>query len=143
MSMSINAGPGKKRGRKFSAPSPEINVTPLVDVMLVLLIIFMITVQAAKDSIPVELPDAPGTPDAGDKTPLEITLDARSEIHISGKTIGLELVDSELPRLLKGHEKQSVTLSAHKRLPYESVVKVVAAIRDAGIETVNLSVDGQ
>ncbi len=143
MSMSVSAGPAKKGKKKFHAPTPEINVTPLVDVMLVLLIIFMITVQAAKDSIPVELPDAVGTPEAGDKTPLEVTLDARGDIHIGNQTFGLEVVEQELPRLLKGHEKQGVTLSAHKKMPYESVVKVVSAIREAGVETVNLAVEGQ
>jgi len=143
MSMSLNAGPSKGRGRRRQLQPPEINVTPLVDVMLVLLVIFMITIQAAKDSIPMELPEAKGVADSSEKAAIEVSVDALSIVHVgSDKVFNLALVDSELPRALSGHEKQPINLSADKKLPYEIVVKVVNAIRQAGIETVNLSVQG-
>jgi len=136
MSMSV----GKPAGRK--SQTPEINVTPLVDVMLVLLVIFMITIQAAKESIPLELPEAQGVADDGSKTPVEIHLDSESRVHANGRIMELSEAEEELPRMLKGSEKQTYSLNAHRKLPYEQIVKLISAIRAAGVETVLVTVDG-
>jgi biopolymer transport protein ExbD len=136
MSMGVKKASG---GRKTH--SPDINVTPLVDVMLVLLVIFMITVQAARESIPLELPEANGIADDGSKTPVEINLDSEGRVHVSGRVMELAEAEEELPRMLKGTEKQAYSLNAHRKLPYEKVVKLISAIRSAGIETVNVTVD--
>ncbi len=138
MSMGVS---GPKSGAK-SNQKPEINVTPLVDVMLVLLVIFMITIQAAKESIPMELPEARGNPEDGSKNAMEINLDADGRVHAGNQVLELNDVESEFPRLLHGREKEILTLNAHRKLPYEKVVKVIAAIRSAGVETINISVDG-
>jgi len=131
----------KKSGGGKKSHSPEINVTPLVDVMLVLLVIFMITVQAARETIPLELPEANGTADDGSKTPIEISLDTEGRVHISGRVMELAEAEEELPRMLKGTEKQAYSLNAHRKLPYEQVIKLVSAIRSAGVETINVTVD--
>jgi biopolymer transport protein ExbD len=138
MSMSLG---GSRKGKKRQ--TPDINVTPLVDVMLVLLIIFMITVQATRETIPIELPQAPGSPEDQAKAGNEIAINENSKVQYSGRVLDLQQVPSELPRMLKGKEKDAFTLSAHKKLPYEVVVKVIAAIRTAGIETVYVAVEGE
>ena len=135
MSMGVSGPKGK------SNQKPEINVTPLVDVMLVLLVIFMITIQAAKESIPMELPEAKGNPQ-DDKGGMEISLDADGRVHAGSSVLELTEIDEEFPRLLHGREKEVLTLNAHRKLTYDKVVKVIAAIRSAGVETINISVDG-
>ncbi|HYG76017.1 MAG TPA: biopolymer transporter ExbD [Planctomycetota bacterium] len=136
MSMGVSKPGGKK------TQTPEINVTPLVDVMLVLLVIFMITIQAARESIPLELPEAHGIADDGSKTPVEIHLDSEGRVHANGRVMELAEAEEELPRMLKGNEKQTYALNAHRKLPYEKVIKLISAIRGAGIETVLVTVDG-
>ena len=135
MSMGVSGPKGK------SNQKPEINVTPLVDVMLVLLVIFMITIQAAKESIPMELPEAKGNPQ-DDKGAMEINLDADGRVHAGSQVMELNEIENEFPRLLHGREKEVLTLNAHRKLTYDKVVKVIAAIRAAGVETINISVDG-
>jgi biopolymer transport protein TolR len=143
MSMSLGAAKSRGKGKRRGRP-PEINVTPLVDVMLVLLIIFMITIQAAKDSIPMELPQAEGEVSAKEgATPTEVSIDEYSYVHVGSSKFDLSLLASEMPRLLRGKEKEPLLLNAHRKLSYDTVVKVVAAIRSAGVETINLAVDGQ
>src|SRR5438046_1578456 len=102
MSMGVS---GPRSGAK-SNQKPEINVTPLVDVMLVLLVIFMITVQAAKESIPMELPEARGNPEDSSKNAMEINLDADGRVHAGNSVLELSDVESEFPRLLHGREKE-------------------------------------
>lgn len=129
------------RGRRRRAMA-EINVTPLVDVMLVLLVIFMITAPILKDGIDVELPKAKGTSGAGKvATPLSVVVDATGKVHVAGRTLEISEIAVELPALLKGHEKEVLSLKAHRTLPYESVVKVIAVMRAAGVTGISMAVD--
>ena len=136
----VPAGKGKRR-----RTSSDINVTPLVDVMLVLLVIFMITAQASKSAIDIELPQAEGTSsaaaDENSEKPLEVTVDASSRINVGGNVLELARIKQDLAPYLKGHEKETLILKADRAIPYESVIKVVAAIRAAGIETVQIAVE--
>jgi biopolymer transport protein ExbD len=140
--MSMNVGSSSRNTGGRRKQTPDINVTPLVDVMLVLLVIFMITIQAAKDQIPMELPQAAGKPEKQDKQPMEVNIDEHGKIHAAGKSMEIAEAEAELPKMLEGHENEAITLNAHRKLPYETVVKVIAAIRGAGVETLNISVDG-
>lgn len=139
--MSISAAPAAGRGKR-RRPMADINVTPLVDVMLVLLVIFMITAPALKDSIDVDLPKVGGGAAATRSVPpLAVVIDADGRVHANGRSLQLSEVAVELPKLLKGHEKEPLTLKAHRKLPYDTVVKVIAAIRSAGLTAINIAVD--
>jgi len=139
MSMSAAAG---GRGRKKRRPVADINVTPMVDVMLVLLVIFMITAPVLKDGIDIDLPKAHGGTTGGTSaTPFSVIIDGQGRVHCAGRTIAPSEILVELPKLLKGHEKETLTLKAQRNLPYDSVVRVISIIRAAGIHGISIAVD--
>ena len=116
----------------------EINVTPLVDVMLVLLIIFIITAPMLVQGLKVNLPkqDAPAiNPEADD--PLIITLTTDEIILLGDDPVHLKLLPDRLGALLAG-QPRPVFLKADERLPYGFVVKVLAAMDQVGVEQVGM-----
>jgi biopolymer transport protein TolR len=139
MSMGSTGGRGRKR-----RPMAEINMTPLVDVMLVLLVIFMITAPALdKSGVDVELPRAEGTSGTGKSVlPWSLTIDTTGRVYVAGKTIEPAQVQSVLPTLLKGREKDVLTINGDGRLSYDTVMKVVSVVRRAGVQKINLAVQG-
>ena len=134
-----NGGVGRRRPRAMN----EINVTPLVDVMLVLLVIFIVTAPALKDAIDVDLPRARGDGKTqGAKAPLmTVAVDKEGRVHVSGQTLQPAEVAAKLPGLLKGHENEMMTLKASRQLPFEVVVKVMSVMRGSGIKGINVAVD--
>lgn len=139
--MSMSASPaGGKRGRK--RPMADINMTPMVDVMLVLLVIFMITAPAMKEGIDVDLPKASGGPSNNRSiAPLSVVVDQTGKVYFNGKTLEASEVETELPKLLKGHEKETLTLKAYRLLPTEAFVKVMSVARRAGITGFSIAVN--
>ena len=140
MSMGAAAASGGRKRRRAMA---DINVTPLVDVMLVLLVIFMITAPALdKDSIDVGLPRARVGAGGGQTVaPLSLAIDSQGRVHCAGRVLSPQEAPGELPKLLRGHEKEMLTLKAHRALPYESVVKIIAVVRACGISGISIAVD--
>jgi biopolymer transport protein ExbD len=133
---------GAGRGRRKRAAMADINVTPMVDVMLVLLVIFMITAPVLKDGIDVDLPKAHGGTSGGtNATPFSVIIDSAGRVHCAGRTLLPGDVPVELPKLLKGHEKEMLTLKAQRTLPYDSVVKVISVVRAAGISGISIAVE--
>ncbi len=113
----------------------EINVTPLVDVMLVLLIIFMVTAPMLKQGIDIELPKAKGKQLKSEER-INVTIKRKGTIYLNNRKVTL----SELVRKLRAIRKlnPNVYLKADRHVPYGEVVKVMAEIKDAGIEKVGL-----
>ncbi|MGD0092665.1 MAG: biopolymer transporter ExbD [Planctomycetota bacterium] len=140
----MSMGPGAALGRKSKHRGlmSEINVTPLVDVMLVLVVIFMITAPTLKESIDVDLPKVGGALGTSrGSTPFTVGIDEKGYVHAAGTFMKPAEVPGGLPPLLKGHEKEVVTLKAHRSLHYDSVVKVIAVMRGAGVTAISIAVD--
>jgi TolR protein len=123
-----------KLGRDREVMS-EINVIPLVDVMLVLLIIFMVTAPMLKVGLDVDLPQAKGKQLPTEER-LTVVINKKGDIFLNEKRVSLE----ELHRRLKAISKRNpnLFLKADRRVPYGKVAKVMAEIKDAGIEKVGL-----
>ena len=119
-------------------PMSEINVTPFVDVMLVLLVIFMITAPLLKTGVEIELPqvDTPNIPQATD--PLIISINKNAEVFLSDKKINKNQLNSKLLAIKKANPKIKVFLKADKLVSYEILMKVMKQIIDSNITNVSL-----
>jgi len=118
----------------------QINVTPLVDVMLVLLIIFMVTAPMLETGVEVSLPEvenAPGLPQA--KEPLIVTVDRQGAISIGKTRVEKpEKLTPVLRQVLSTREDKAVFLEADREVNYGRVVQVLAAIRKAGVQRLGM-----
>ena len=122
-----------------SSLQADINVTPLVDVCLVLLIIFMVVTPLMVTGMPVQLPKG-ATVDTVDKGPLQITIKADNTVYIAESVIHREELASELRRRAS-ETARPVLVRADKSLAYGEVVDVLDACRAAGFENVGLAVE--
>ncbi len=129
-----------QKGPQLSSNLSEINVTPLVDVMLVLLIIFMITAPMMQSGITVNLPSAETktNPSSGGLV-LAITKD--HFIYMDGKIINLYLLESRIKNYFFNKKKKIVFIKADKDVSYGYVIGVMDVLKKAGIETVGMIVD--
>lgn len=129
-----------KRSRSRRAPMADINVTPLVDVMLVLLIVFMVTAPLLKAGVPVELPDSRAKALAESEAPVSITLERSGEVWIDDVPVGegeLAARLAALPRQADG-KPRPVTLRADKALDYGRVIGVMGELNRAGFNSIAL-----
>ncbi len=136
--MSINLPSTRARHRR--APMAEINVTPMVDVMLVLLIIFMVTAPLLVAGVPVNLPDARAKALDQDQKPVQLSLDADGRIFIDDGEITSDALADALTRLAaRGGEKgPQVFLRADRNLDYGRVMRVMGELNRAGLNRVAL-----
>ena len=138
--MAMGAPPSLRRGGK-RAPMADINVTPLVDVMLVLLIIFMVTAPLLTAGVPVELPESRAGGLEQEQEPIQLSLDGDGRVFI-GET---EVADADLPGRLAqaaadgaGKDPPQVFLRADRALDYGRVMKVMGELNAAGLNKVAL-----
>lgn len=111
----------------------EINVTPFVDVMLVLLIIFMVTAPMMVQGIDVSLPETNAGPMPTDDKPLVVSIDAKGQVFIDSHAVEFDFLKQKLGDLLLDKTDKTVYLKADKNVPYGNVVKVMGEIKRAGI----------
>jgi biopolymer transport protein TolR len=109
----------------------DINVTPFVDVMLVLLIIFMVTAPMMMQGVDVSLPQTTSEPLVAKKENLIITINTKNQIFINDYQIGLDNLQDKLKNILEGRETREVYLRADQEIPYGFVVRVMAEIKAA------------
>ena len=134
-------GPGRRpRGRGARGPMAEINVTPLVDVMLVLLIIFMVTAPLLKAGIPIALPDSHAKP--LDHTPHEVTIAMTRDgsVYLDDAPLAPGELADRIANLPKGADGSMplVTLRADKGLDYGQVVALMGELNHAGVTAISL-----
>ena len=116
----------------------DINVTPFVDVMLVLLIIFMVTAPMMIEGVNVSLPEATSEPLPAKQDPLIITIDKNNQVYINDYQVTLDFLREKLIKILDGRVGQEVYLKADKNIPYGIVVRVMSEIKGAGVEKLGM-----
>lgn len=128
----MQSGPGDRRLMS------EINVTPLVDVMLVLLIIFMVAAPMMMPGLDVQLPQTRSQPIPSQEERLVITLNGKQEIFLNEYRVSRQELPERLKALYQHKKEGQVFLRADKTLPYGFVVQVMADIKNAGIERLGM-----
>ena len=123
--------------RKLGTSLSEINVTPFVDVMLVLLIIFMVTAPMMQSGIGVNLPQAE-TESAPAEEGLTLTITKDKYIHIENSVINQFLLEQKLKEYFYGKEKKIVFIRADESLPYGFVMRILDIAKRAGVEITGL-----
>lgn len=116
----------------------DINVTPFVDVMLVLLIIFMVTAPMMVEGLNVDLPEATAKPLDSEKEHLVITIDKNHLVYINDFKVAVDLLGEKLNKILQGRSDREVYLKADKNIPYGIVVQVMAEVKKSGIEQLGM-----
>ena len=138
------AGGGRRRGRGRSRARPmaEINVTPFVDVMLVLLIIFMVAAPLMTVGVPVELPKtAAGALPGEEEEPLSVTMTATGEIQIQTTTVPRDELVARLRAIAAERTSDRVYLRADGAIAYSDVMQVMGALNAGGFSNVGLVTD--
>jgi biopolymer transport protein TolR len=134
-------GPVSGRGGR-RAPMADINVTPLVDVMLVLLIIFMVTAPLLLAGVPVDLPQSRAGALDQDKKPVQVSIDNQGKIFIDDREVEMAGLADQFAGIAaksgKGKESPQIFLRADKALDYGRVMAVMGELNRAGLNRVAL-----
>lgn len=116
----------------------EINVTPFVDVMLVLLIIFMVTAPMMMQGVEVNLPKTTTATIKTADEPLILTITKKLEIFLEDHSISLENLESKVIKIFENRRQKEILLKADEEVPYGFVMKVVARVKRAGIDKLGM-----
>jgi len=130
-----NSGRGR-RGRY--RPLSEINVTPLVDVMLVLLIIFMVTAPLMTSGVPVDLPKTTASPLNSDSEPLTVSIDAQGAIFLQDQQVELPELVTKLQAIAQNNAERRIFVRGDKDLAYGRIMEVMGTITQGGFTKVAL-----
>lgn len=132
-------GRRRRRGRSRTRPMSEINVTPFVDVMLVLLIIFMVAAPLSTVGVPVDLPKtAAGALSSDSEEPLSVTITASGEVQIMTTPTPRDQLVNKLRAIAAERETDKVFLRADGSVPYRDVMQVMGALNAGGFSNVGL-----
>jgi biopolymer transport protein ExbD len=123
------------RGRRTVSALSDINVTPLVDVVLVLLLVFMVTAPMMSRGIDVSLPVA-NQPDTEREERLTISINAQERIFVGDRPINLQLLEDTVRGMMEGRTKKVVYLRADEGLRYGRVIGVVDKLKKAGVDQI-------
>jgi len=139
MSPSGARGSGRNRRRRSSyVPMAEINVTPLVDVMLVLLIVFMVAAPLLTVGVPVELPETEAKPLQGDKEPLTITVDTKGVVFLQDTEIAVDELVPKLIAISQNGFNERIYVRGDRQANYGAVMKVMGMVSTAGFTRIGL-----
>lgn len=116
----------------------EINVTPLVDVMLVLLIIFMVTAPMMTQGVEVNLPQTTTKSMKSQEDPLFLTVNKNGEIFLENHTVRMEDLEDKVRSIFKYRREKEILLRADRDIPYGFVIKVIGAVKRAGIDKLGM-----
>jgi len=116
----------------------DINVTPLVDVMLVLLIIFMVTAPMMMQGVEVNLPQTTAKSIKTREDPLILSINKKREIFLEDRQIGLNELENKMKSIFKYRRSKELLLRADREVPYGFVIKVIAGVKRAGIDKLGM-----
>lgn len=129
----------KRRGHRRSyTPMSEINVTPFVDVMLVLLIVFMVTAPLLTVGVPVDLPKSQASPINEDSEPLVITVDRDGTIFIQETEVAFENLVTRLNAITERRPDTRIFVRGDREIAYGRIMRVMGRLNGAGFEKVAL-----
>ncbi len=137
MGASLNSNGGRRRNGRQAAFS-EINVTPMVDVMLVLLIIFMVAAPMMTTGVTVDLPESSANPVAGQDEPLTVSITAEGKIYIQKTVVSLKDFKGKLAAITKEKKDTRIFVRGDKSVDYGKIMQVVGEINSAGFGKVAL-----
>jgi biopolymer transport protein TolR len=129
-------GPTRNNGRKRLVS--DINVTPLVDVMLVLLIIFMVTAPMMTQGLNVDLPETTAKSLRQEEKPIVVTVSKEGEISINNVTLVRSVLVQELQKSYLANKDQPIFLKADKNVTYGHVVTVMSDIKSVGFDKIGM-----
>jgi len=129
---------GRSRHRRITA---EVNLTPLIDVMMSLLAIFMITAPLLTTGIPLNLPKGDGRQIQGQDKTLDISINAKGEIYVGKIKLTMDQLLPKIQAIIEQNPKIQIMISADKTAAYGTVVEVMALLRQAGYTQVGLKTD--
>src|SRR3954468_15106494 len=136
MAISLNTGGRGRRGRY--RPLAEINVTPMVDVMLVLLIIFMVTAPLMTSGVSVDLPKTSAQPLNSDSEPLTVSIKADGTIFLQDQAIDLGDLVAKLQSIAQNNPERRIFVRGDKDLAYGRIMEVMGTITQGGFTKVAL-----
>ena len=142
--MGMNAGGGGggggRRGRRRAHVMAEINVTPMVDVMLVLMIIFMVSAPMLTVGVPLDLPQTQAKSLEQDKTPLQLSVDIKGKIFINETEVQMNDLVAKLKAITeaRGGMDERIFMRADKKADYGTVARVMGQLSGAGFKRLAL-----
>ena len=135
---------GGRRGRaRRHSPMHEINVTPFVDVMLVLLIVFMVTAPLLTVGVPIELPESRGQQLQTNKEPLTISVQKDGKVYIQETEVQLSDLATRLRAIAKSGYEETIFVRGDKGIDYGTVMKVMSRIKAGGFTKVSLVTESE
>ena len=129
------------RRRSSYAPMSEINVTPFVDVMLVLLIVFMVAAPLLTVGVPIELPETKANPLQGDTEPLTVTVQADGKVFLQNTEIELDTLAPKLIAIAKNGYEERIFVRGDRHVDYGDVMRVMGVLNKAGFRRIGLVTD--
>jgi biopolymer transport protein TolR len=140
MNMAGSAGGGGRRGRRRAPVMAEINVTPMVDVMLVLLIIFMVSAPLLTVGVPLDLPQTLAKSLEQDKQPLQLSVDVKGKIFINNTEVAMNDLIPKLKAITdaRGGFEERIFMRADKKADYGTVARVMGQLSGAGFKRLAL-----
>ena len=121
----------------------EVNLTPLIDIMMSLLAIFMITAPLLTSGIPLDLPKGDGRQIEGKEKTLDIGVDAKGKIYVGTEEVQMDKLLPKVTAIVSENPKIQMVISGDQKSSYGSVIEVMALLRAAGFTQVGLKTDAQ
>jgi biopolymer transport protein ExbD len=136
--VALTLPPSGEAGEDRYAPLAEINVTPMVDVMLVLLVIFMITAPLLSVGVPLDLPKSRAAQLSGPKKPVIISINREGEVFIGDERIGTEDLEARLATLAAEDPNRIVYVRSDRTNTYERLMDMLGLVNHVGFSKVSL-----